>query len=300
MKNIIKKIISKSGKPEDVLQRNLKDLNENIPKMNLDISRLKSKITSLNFELDKLKIEKQEFEDKKIISQGTKQESITRSLDGSLKRIQNLINSSEKDLSSIKNNYKKALNARNVFIEKKKKKINKSLSSLREYERKKWNDYCDKLMKGFEVEKDNSVETIHSEYHKNKINESMDIIDLLKSKSELIVKQEVKSNVESIILLSEKVLEDLKEHPDHLRKARMFLSYYLDATGQILSGYTDLCNEDVLSDNTKEMLLDAEKLLAKISTSFENFLKKLHELDSFKLDVELKVLEKTLKNRGLL
>ncbi len=115
-----------------------------------------------------------------------------------------------------------------------------------------------------------------------------------------VTKLEIKEQVDKIIDVVNRIFDDLKHDPKDVKIARQFLNYYLDSTIKILKKYTELSAHSGLNSSEVSATLDkTEQLLNKIYTAFEAQLAKLLEDDAMDLDVEVELLEQTLKMEGL-
>lgn len=121
-------------------------------------------------------------------------------------------------------------------------------------------------------------------------------IQALKSQ---VRKPMIKNKVKEICTLIEKILEDFEKDPKDIKIARQFMNYYLDATIKILTRYVDISAQPVLSDKMQETVEKAERLIESIRKAFEIQLVKLLQDDVLDLDVEMSVLENTLKMEGM-
>jgi 5-bromo-4-chloroindolyl phosphate hydrolysis protein len=105
----------------------------------------------------------------------------------------------------------------------------------------------------------------------------------------------VKKKIEAITDVCERIFQDFEKDPKDIKAARQFLQYYLDATIKILQRYSDLEEHADLSKDLSASLAKVESLLDTIHTAFEKQLAKLLEDDVMDLDVEMDLLEKTMK-----
>lgn len=114
-----------------------------------------------------------------------------------------------------------------------------------------------------------------------------------------IQKKEIKEQVERICSTADAIFEDFKQDPADVKVARKFLSYYLDTTESILKKYVKLSNKNMETEDVKEALERVENVLDKIESTFKKQLEKLLENDVLNLDVEISLLEKTMKSEGI-
>lgn len=124
-------------------------------------------------------------------------------------------------------------------------------------------------------------------------------LEILKSHAERADKASVKTKLQDISRTVENILENFKKDPKDIKAAKNFLNYYLDATINLIGKYEDLSTRRVKSENIQATLAKAESLMNIIRESFHKQYEKLLEDDVMNLDVEIEVLEKTLKMEGL-
>lgn len=97
----------------------------------------------------------------------------------------------------------------------------------------------------------------------------------------------------------EKILAEIRRDPADLKRSRQFLSYYLDATINIITKYATLSSQRVDDESIGESLSRTERMLDTINLAFEKQLARLLSNDVMDLDTELTLLEKTIEMEGL-
>lgn len=121
-------------------------------------------------------------------------------------------------------------------------------------------------------------------------------IKILRNSADNIKESEIKTEILKIAGTAEKIFQDFTRDPKDIKAARQFITYYLDAAINVINQYS------ALSDNAPDKKIFQAKvaeLLRTIDKSFDTQLKRLYEDDFLNLDVEMKVLEKTMKSEGL-
>ena len=96
-----------------------------------------------------------------------------------------------------------------------------------------------------------------------------------------------------------RILSEIRQDPADLRKARNFLDYYLDATVKVVDRYVSLSGRPIRTPEMDSSLKRAEESLDTIRSAYDKQLAQLLENDVMDLDVELSVLERTIKMEGL-
>jgi len=107
------------------------------------------------------------------------------------------------------------------------------------------------------------------------------------------------AKVDAICVIVEKILAEIKRDPGDIKEARQFLTYYLDATSNILKKYVQLSSQNVNDAGIRLSLERTESMLDTIRAAFEKQLTRLLSNDVMDLDTELSLLEKTIKMEGL-
>lgn len=109
----------------------------------------------------------------------------------------------------------------------------------------------------------------------------------------------VRSKANGVCDAAARILSEIRQDPADLRKARNFLDYYLDATINVVERYVSLSGRAVRTPEMESALHRAEESLDTIRAAYDKQLAQLLENDVMDLDVELRVLERTIKMEGL-
>lgn len=109
----------------------------------------------------------------------------------------------------------------------------------------------------------------------------------------------IRDDLNAIEMTTVKIFEEIKRDPPDLKRAQQFLSYYLDATLRILSKYAELRKHGVNNSEISDSLEHVEKVFSSLRTGFDTQFSRLLSNDVSDLDVELSLLESTLKMEGL-
>jgi len=110
-----------------------------------------------------------------------------------------------------------------------------------------------------------------------------------------IQKPDVRGRVARICGTAEEILAELGREPRQVQLARAFLAYYLEAAQKIVTGYADLSRTSSPSPQAAATLARAEGSLDSIQQAFDQQLAALQEHRVIDLDVEVEVLEKTVR-----
>lgn len=106
---------------------------------------------------------------------------------------------------------------------------------------------------------------------------------------------ELRERLERIAALARAILQEIERDPADLRRARRFLTSYLDGAQRVATGYADTHphgGNHQLEDNFRRVLSTIEEVFAAQYA-------RLQENDLRQLDVQIEVLETQLKREGL-
>ena len=109
----------------------------------------------------------------------------------------------------------------------------------------------------------------------------------------------LRARVADIVLLAERIVEDLKKDPKDIRVARRFLDYYLDATVTVVQRYAELIRRGGSSSDVRQVLGKFDALLDTIESTFEKQLNRLLRDDALDLDADITVLKQMMDSEGL-
>jgi len=109
----------------------------------------------------------------------------------------------------------------------------------------------------------------------------------------------IQAKAMQIASLEHKIIEDIESDPKDLKPARGFLTYYQDAAINIIRKYLQIMERGGSVSDIQTSVAKVEPILETIKAAFEKQLARLLENDVLDLDIEISVLEKTLKMEGL-
>jgi 5-bromo-4-chloroindolyl phosphate hydrolysis protein len=104
--------------------------------------------------------------------------------------------------------------------------------------------------------------------------------------------------VADVLVTVRSIFDYLAKNPGRVKRARKFLSYYLDTTLFIVRSYADLqASDDPDIAATRKKMLD---VLGTIKAAFDKQLAVLLQNDVLDIDAEIEVLRSSLKSEGLI
>ena len=121
----------------------------------------------------------------------------------------------------------------------------------------------------------------------------------LKRAADGITEQRVRAQAYGVCDAVARMLSDVRDDPGDLGPARKFFGYYLDATIRVVERYHSLSRRRDDAESVREALTRAEQSLETIRRAYDAQLAHLLENDVMNLDVEIDVLEKTIRMEGL-
>ncbi|MCB9496600.1 MAG: 5-bromo-4-chloroindolyl phosphate hydrolysis family protein [Fibrobacteria bacterium] len=124
-------------------------------------------------------------------------------------------------------------------------------------------------------------------------------IERLDEHSRKVAKTPAGHRSQRIVRISRGILSDLRKDPSEYSKARPFLENYLPSARRVMDQYVDLSQRGVSSPDIESALKKADAMLETLGQAFESQRANLAQLDVVNLEVELKLLESTLKMENL-
>ncbi len=111
-----------------------------------------------------------------------------------------------------------------------------------------------------------------------------------------ITEPEVRMASNEICQTIEKILNALKENPDRISSAQMFLQYYLPTQKNILTKYHQIAASGMEHADLKEKVMNH---LADIKTATEKQLSNVYEDDMMDISAEMELMNVSIKEDGL-
>ena len=111
-----------------------------------------------------------------------------------------------------------------------------------------------------------------------------------------ITEPEVRMASNEICQTIEKILNALKENPERIASAQMFLQYYLPTQRNILTKYHQIASSGMEHGDLKEKVMTH---LADIKTATEKQLSNVYEDDMLDISAEMELMNVSIKEDGL-
>ena len=138
MRSMFGWMISAAEDPEMILEQNIRDLNDQVPKMNESIAMVKANVTLLEKENQKYRNDVVELTSKvKAAIQATR-DDIATTYATQLQTVKGALARNEQQLLGARQAFDKAMQVKQAFMREKDKKTNEAMQALRDARRSKW------------------------------------------------------------------------------------------------------------------------------------------------------------------
>lgn len=107
------------------------------------------------------------------------------------------------------------------------------------------------------------------------------------------------AQIDRIGVITAKIFEYQKSHPERSAQLHAFLSYYLPTTLKILRAYAQLESQGVEGENIAAAMSRIEGMMGKVVEGFEKQLDQLFQGDAMDITTDVAVLEQMLQKDGL-
>lgn len=125
------------------------------------------------------------------------------------------------------------------------------------------------------------------------------ILAEIKAVNDAIDNEKMSAQIDRIGVITAKILDYQKTHPDKAAQLHSFLSYYLPTTLKILRAYGQLEDQEVSGSNITAAMQRIEGMMDKVVEGFEKQLDLLFQGDAMDIATDVEVLERMLAKDGL-
>ena len=153
-------MIASAEDPELILEQNIRDLNDQVPKMNESIAMVKANVTLLEKENQKYKNDQIELTAKVKAAIQASREDIAGTYAQQLQTLKGALMRNEQQLTSARAAFDKAMQVKAAFMREKDKKTNEAMQALRDARRSKWQSKVADAMESFQVA---GIDSTHDE-----------------------------------------------------------------------------------------------------------------------------------------
>jgi len=160
VKSIFGGAISALEDPKLILEQNIRELNDQVPKMNENIASVKANVMMLQKEVRKYENELADLTAKIKAGIQANRDDIAERYAMRLESVRDNIASTKDQLKYASLAYDKALQVKKAFMREKERKIAEAKEALRAHERAKWQAKVADTLEAFEV---NGIDSTHDE-----------------------------------------------------------------------------------------------------------------------------------------
>ena len=151
MRSMFGWMISAAEDPELILEQNIRDLNDQVPKMNESIAMVKANVTLLEKENQKYKNDTAELTAKVKAALQAGREDIATTYATQLQTLRGALMRNEQQLTAARQAFDKAMQVKQAFMREKDRKTNDAMQALRDARRAKWQSKVADAMESFQV-----------------------------------------------------------------------------------------------------------------------------------------------------
>jgi phage shock protein A len=153
-------MISAAEDPELILEQNIRDLNDQVPKMNESIAMVKANVTLLEKENQKYKNDQLELTSKVKAAIQANRDDIASTYATQLQQVKGALMRNEQQLAGARAAFDKAMQVKAAFMREKDKKTGEAMQALRDARRSKWQSKVADAMESFQVA---GIDSTHDE-----------------------------------------------------------------------------------------------------------------------------------------
>jgi len=143
--------ISVAEDPELILEQNIRDMNDQVPRMNESIAMVKANVTLLEKEEAKYKAEVTELASKVKASIQANRDDLAGHFAIQLEQVRSALARTQGQLETARAAFDKALNVKTAFMREKERKTYEAMNAIRDYRRSQWQKKVADAMEQFEV-----------------------------------------------------------------------------------------------------------------------------------------------------
>lgn len=137
--------------PKLILEQNIREMNDQVPKMNQSIATVKANVILLEKELKKFKVEHNDLVSKMKAAIKAGRDDIAANYAMRLESVKSHMAQTKEQHTMAISAYEKSLEVKKAFMREKERKISEAKEALRAHERAKWQSRIADTMEQFEV-----------------------------------------------------------------------------------------------------------------------------------------------------
>jgi phage shock protein A len=152
--------VSSIEDPELILEQNIRDMNDQVPKMNESIAMVRANVTLLEKENAKYKQEVAELTAKVKAAIQAGRDDLASQYATRLQSEKGALSRNDAQLATARAAYEKALNVKKIFMREKERRTQEAMNAIRDARRSKWQSKVADAMESFEVA---GIDSTHDE-----------------------------------------------------------------------------------------------------------------------------------------
>src|SRR5438445_3869203 len=143
--------ISVAEDPEIILQQNIRDMNDQVPRMNESIAMVKANVTLLEKEEAKYKNDLAGLTAKVKAAIQANRDDIAGAFAAQLEQTKSALARTQGQLTTARAAFEKAMTVKQAFMQEKERKTQEALNAIADYRRAQWQKKVADAMEQFEV-----------------------------------------------------------------------------------------------------------------------------------------------------
>ena len=143
--------ISSVENPEIILEQNIRDMNDQVPRMNESIAMVKANVTLLEKEETKYKYDLTDLTAKIKASIQAGRDDLAGSFAVQLEQVRSALARTQGQLTTARTAFDKAQSVKEAFLREKERKTREALDAIRDYRRAQWQKKVADAMEQFDV-----------------------------------------------------------------------------------------------------------------------------------------------------
>src|SRR5438128_12213752 len=143
--------ISVAEDPEKILEQNIRDMNDQVPRMNESIAMVKANVTLLDKEQAKYSVEMNDLTAKIKAALQVNREDVAEGFALQLEHVRGALARTQGQLTTAQAAFEKAMLVKKTFLREKERKTQEALGAIRDYRRAQWQKRVADTLEQFEV-----------------------------------------------------------------------------------------------------------------------------------------------------
>src|SRR5258708_30742483 len=143
--------ISVAENPEMILEQNIRDMNDQVPRMNESIAMVKANVTLLEKEESKYKAEVSELTSKVKAAIQANRDDLAGHFAVQLESLRSALARTQGQLETARSAFDKAMAVKTAFLREKERKTAEAMGAIRDYRRAQWQKKVADVMEQFNV-----------------------------------------------------------------------------------------------------------------------------------------------------